>query len=74
MCILEVITFSGFDVKISLKDFKLFEMTLNHVFIGGQVFMLDGWEVRLYVITPSLSACVCVNITTTMLTTTNYTR
>ena len=55
--------FSWFDIGINFKDPNLvylrsFEMNQQQIYCwwwGGQVFMLNGWEVCSYMIVPSLS-------------------
>lgn len=59
MCSWEVTFLVDFDTEISLKDLQLFfsrsfEMNYQQSYIRGQGFVLDGWEVRLYRITPWL--------------------
>ena len=59
VCIPKVTIFSWIDTGSSFKDPRI-SLRLSHlrwivwIFVGGQASTLDGWEVCLYTITPSL--------------------
>ena len=57
ICMPEVTIRSWFDTKVIFRDLESVyskSFTIGHKLIRGQVLMLDGWEVCLYAIIPSL--------------------